>query len=866
MIKVLSFAKGILRLCSFCNCIAALPKAICMLILCACALNAAPQSKVLAEGSKSLQQAYNNLGVLLEKNKDSTISGKQLKKQLRSLNLATERYLSLPDSMLHAYAQLPAYSTIDSLLKNKVKTLSKRYVQSFLQLNQLNNHISQVKNLENDLSSLYKTDIRSMFSVNQKGFLTHDGFSAAYSGQAGQSLFGGNPYYINNRQLSDGISIANVPLSVVYSFQQFNDAALNSDHVINVQFDKDAFLDSYRKKLQGKLKPEDLIPKDALLESAVKSAELTMHNELSAVKEKYKDLSGEALKKVSSLKNVVTTNITSVREQILGSISLQSIADKERILREMELQMRSGVAVDSARMNILQREIAEEASSMEIFNSIAAHKKKWDSSGLVKKILADEQLRNLRFKELLSNPGSIRQLAGQYLQTGGIQKWLMMVNSLKGGRHATTLDKLSMNNFLSDGVSMEMQSGNKYLFVLFGRQQQFNSLYDAASFSPLQPQGNLAMGMRLGKGDLNGTHSHISIFSYNSQPPSGRSLVSNSLARSNLVLSLSNKFVSGPSTISVEVSHSSTRFKNESKSEISNLPGNETAQRRFADGLAMDVQYDANFEDIKLDLNVNALVTGRDYFNPGNAFLTQGLKQFDLGAQKSFFKNQLQLRMRNNWRQIDFAQLSSSKWRQNLLMLDARWQLNNGQYLGLQYQPMRSVKLDNGAKYTMGITDRLSAAFNFNKRTARFSYTNLLNLSHNRIDQSGGIYNNYKIQSSSVQLNSIQSIAFRKHVVYWNTLYSYVYTKSNTFYTNNVFNADAGFTYAIAKRMHASSGLNYYSVKGWHAVAGVRQTFTASLGQKLQVNVFVDWRTKIKETQYYYHEPLRADCSVRYIF
>lgn len=866
MTKVLSFAKGVLRLCSCCNCITALPKAFCVLILCACTVNSMSQSKVLAEESKNLQQAYNNLGILLEKNKDSVISGKQLKKQLRSLNLATEKYLNLPDSMLRAYAKLPAYSTIDSLLRNKAKAFSKKYVQSFLQLNQLNNHISQVKSLENELSSLYKTDIRSLFSANRKGFLTHEGFSAAYSGQAGQSLFGGSTYYINNAQLADGISINNIPLSVVYSFQQFNDVTFNSDHIFNVQFDKDAFLDSYRKKLQGKLKPEDLIPKDAVLESAVRSAELTLQNELNALKEQYKNVPDDVLKKASSIKDIVTADITNIREQILGSISPQSIADKERILRELELQMRSGIAVDSARMNNLQREIPGDKSSMEVFNSIEQHKKKWESSGLVKKIFADEQLRNLRFKELLSNPASIRQLAGQYLQTGGIEKWLMMVNSLKGGRHATTLDKLSMNNFLSDGISMEMQSGDKYLFVLFGRQQQFTSLYDAASFNPLQPQGNLAMGIRLGKGDLNGTHSHISIFSYNSQPLSGRRQVSNSLERSNLVLSLSNKLVSGPSTISVEVSHSSTRFKNESKGELVNQPGNEATQRSFADGLAMDVQYDANFEDIKLDLNINALVTGRDYFNPGNAFLTQGLKQFDLGAHKSFLKNQLQLRMRNNWRQIDFAQLSGSKWRQHQLMLDARWQLNNGKFVGLQYQPMRSVKLDNGAKYTMGVTDRLSASFNFNKRIGRFTYSNLANLSHNRIDQSGGIYNNYKIQSSSVQLNSVQSIAFAKHAVYWNTLFSYVYNKTNTFYSNNLFNTDAGFTYAIAKKMHASSGLNYYSVKGWHAVAGIRQTLSASLGQKLQLNVFVDWRTKIKETQYYYHEPLRADCSVRYIF
>lgn len=858
MTKVLSFAESVLRLCSCCTCTTVLSKAFCVLILCACTVNSMSQNKALAEGSKDLQQAYNNLGILLEKNKDSVISGKQLKQQLRKLNLATEKYLNLPDSMLRAYAKLPAYSTIDSLLRNKARSFSKKYVQSFLQLNQLNNHISQVKSLENELSSIYKTDIRSLFSVNRKGFLTHDGFSAAYSGQAGQSLFGGSTYYINNAQLADGISINNIPLSVVYSFQQFNDITFNSDHLFNVQFDKDAFLDSYRKKLQGKLKPEDLIPKDAVLESAVRSAELTLQNELNALKAQYKNVPDAVLKKASSIKDVVIADITSIREQILGNISPQSLADKERILRELQLQIRSGITVDSTRMNNLQREISEERSSLEIFNSIAQHKKKWESNGLVQKVLADEQLRNLKFKELLSNPGSIKQLASQYLQTGGIEKWLMMVNSLKGGRHATTLDKLSLNNFLSDGISMEMQSGSKYLFVLFGRQQQFNSLYDAASFNPLQPQGNLAMGIRLGTGDINGTHSHISIFSYNSK------LVSNSPERSNLVLSLSNKFVSGPSTIAVEVSHSSARFKNESKGDLINQPGNE--QHNFADGLAMDVQYDANFEDIKLDLNVNALVTGRDYFNPGNAFLTQGLKQFDLGAQKSFFKNQLQLRMRNNWRQIDFAQLSGSKWRQHQLMVDARWQLNNGKYLSLQYQPMRSVKLDNGAKHVMGITDRLSASLNFNKRIAGFTYSNLVNLSHNRIDQSGGIFNNYKIQSSSVQLNSVQSIAFRKHSVYWNTLYSYVYNKSNTFYTNDLFNADAGFTYAIAKKLHASSGLNYYSVKGWHAVAGIRQTLSASLGQKLQLNVFVDWRTKIKETQYYYHEPLRADCSVRYIF
>jgi hypothetical protein len=828
----------------------------------------AQDDKRLLDASKALQQSYNNLGVLLEKHKDTIIGSKQLRRQLKALNNATEQYFHLPDSMLSYYNRLPAYRSIDSVLRQKVTALPKKYVQSFLQLNKLDNHINQVKGLEQDLKSMYNADIRSLFTASYwQNMVRHNGFSANYSGQAGQSFFSGNTYWINNVQLADQVTINNVPLSMSYVYQQYVDIGFSDKHVWNAQFDKDAFLDNYRRKIQGKFKADDIVPKDMILETAIQSAESLLKKELDSLQWIYKDLAGGLSEKTASLKNITATDIDVIRHKLIGDASLEAIRDKERIVKELQFQLQAGQQADRERLNKLQEEITEQKAGFDIFNTIASHKKKWESSGLVKKIMADKNLRDVRFKELLNDPKSIKELAGKYFQLGGIEKWLMNVNSLRGGRQVSSLSSLSLNNFTSDGMSVEMQSGNKYLFVLMGRQQPFPSMYDAAAFTPLQPQGNLAMGVRIGTGALHGTHTHFSIFSYQNQPELAGKSLSNGIERFSMVMGLSNKLVSGPSIISVELSHAAMKFRNELKNELNTAdPSNGAYRQRFTEGLALDVAYESNFEDIGLDVSVNGSVIGHDYYNPGNAFLTQGLKQFSFSGKKSVYKNQLQVRVRNTWRQFDFAQTPGNKWRQNLLMFDARWQLGKGQYLGVQFQPVRSVKFDGPHKYKTGMTDRLSAEFNFQQRVRGIVYRNLINLSHNKNYYTGSIGRNYEMRSSAVQLNTIQSIALKGHVIYWNTLYSHVYPKSNTYYLNSIFNTDAGFTYTIAKKLQASSGLSYYSVKDWYALAGVRQTFSASLGEKLQLSVFVDYRKKIKESQYYYNEPLRADCSARYIF
>jgi hypothetical protein len=101
-----------------------------------------------------------------------------------------------------------------------------------------------------------------------KDMLSEHHFSISNEGVTDRNYFGNGYYYMNNFLVTGSVSVAKLPFKVQFLRQDYFSDRRSSTNTYQAQFDKDAFLDGYKKKLKETLKIDDLVPKDDLLENA----------------------------------------------------------------------------------------------------------------------------------------------------------------------------------------------------------------------------------------------------------------------------------------------------------------------------------------------------------------------------------------------------------------------------------------------------------------------------------------------------------------------------------------------------------------------------------------------------------------------
>ena len=705
-----------------------------------------------------------------------------------------------------------------------------------------------------------------------KKLLADHQVSVTEEGQIDRTYWGGGYYFLNKLQVDASVQVARIPLTVQFLHQDYLYPSLNYNNIFHASFDKETFLDRYRKQLKEKLDINKLVPKDDMLQLAKAAAEAAVKRELDSMKQEFAASFREQLPALDTIRELSTNNIGSVFQSLLGSNYNGAIKEKEAKLRQLTDQVQSGKINEQSIAAIppLRKEIAVYYKVLSYYQRYQTLVKQLDLTGIENKISAEGVARAEKFKAMLDNPSGLQQLAADHLQMSGLEKLFMYVQQMNMGQHTVSLSPLSLYNYQTSGVSMEIFKDNKYLFLLAGKERDLNSIYDRSYFS-IQPQDDhVATGVRVGRGGLKENHTHLSVFSFRQSKMSGGGNTFNMPVKSTLVLGLSNRFrISEESVIDVELSKSSATFKDA-------LYGNDTAGHRrsavseivnganFGQSLAVNVNYTGTFSDIGLNVNGNLSHVASAYYNPGAYFMPGGTKQAALSLRKSFFKNAFIINARGNLNEYAYSMLPGNKWRNSSYVLETRFKLNNAQQLSLKYLPVRRISITPGMHRLNNATDRFSAEMNFQQRFRRVFYRNTFNLTYN---QSRYVWYSDSLASlKAVTLSSLQTIMIGQQMIYWNVNYTYAHNPGGPVYLNSALTTDAGITYMLTKQISATSGINYSATQGFYKQAGLRQTFSATVNDHLQFNFFVDCRRNIALYQSYYDDLIRADWSVKYSF
>lgn len=707
-------------------------------------------------------------------------------------------------------------------------------------------------------------------ALTLKKILNNHKVSVVNEGQMERTYWGSGYHFLNTLEINGSVTVAKIPLSVMFMHQDYLNPSFTYRNVFRTNFDKETFLNNYRKKLKDKLDVDKLVPKDRSLQAAKKAAEKAVRNELDGMLQEYASEFREPLAAFDTIKDLSTNNIGNVFQSLVSQQYVSKMKEKEQQLQQLSTEAQSGKITErSQAIPGLKKEIAIYTKLLAFYQRYQAMKKKLDLVGLENRLNEEGLARMQQFDNMLDDPGSLQQLAGQYLQQSGLERFFMHVEQMNAGQHSVSLSPLSLYNYLNSGLSMEISKDNKYFFFLAGKEKDLNSLYDRSNFNALNQNDHVGMGVRMGRGSIKENHTHLSVFTFRQSKVTGAAQNFDMPRKNTLVLGLSNRFTIGEtSTVEMELSKSSTVF---TQAEY----GNDTAGRRksaisqmlntedFGSSLAMVLNYAGHFQEAGLNVGANYTHVSSAYTNPGSAFMMGGSKDAGLHVKKTFLKNKIQLQARGNLREYAYAMLPGRKWQNLSSLFETRFRFSNGQQASLKYQPIRSIRKIPGAKITTNSTNRLTAELSFQQRIRQTYYRNVVSTAYNA---SRYLLTDSLANLKSVTLSSLQNITIGRQLVYWNVTYTYAHNPGGPAYLNSVFNTDAGITYMLGGKVSATTGLNYSSAQNWYRQVGGRQTISANINSRMQVSLFVDYRQNIQQYDAYYDDLVRADWSFRYNF
>lgn len=682
----------------------------------------------------------------------------------------------------------------------------------------------------------------------------------------------GGTNYQNYLDINSVWSIAGIPVEVNLQSNYSTDILGAGQYSTAIRFDKDSYLRQLKQKMTGKVNPAELLNslEDPLLEFK-QNASLALNNEIKAINDKYDNVLDAG--KISFDNASFSPNgINELRKKITpGKENSERLREAERMVAAMRQKQNLSGEINSELLDSMNLILKQSGAEKELLAKVREHKKRWDSSGIFQKMNELESVKATKVNDMLNNPSFIRSNAGQMLSLNGLQKLFLNVNRLNIGRDVISLSPMSLQHFMHTGVSTEfINKASKTLMLVAGKQKDFNSIQDLSfNESLFSNAGNIRAG-RIGLGGGAKSQSQISVSSFNQTMGNGMNIQALAMQefRRVLVTTVSQQFNVGQNgTVNIDLSKSAVSYNGDMARTDSSAASKGNLSRMFSaddfwSNTAIYVKYVGEDNDKGLSYQFNFNKTANGYSNPGNGFLNGGSAEWGTRLRKQLLKKKMQIGLRANLRDYKFGLDNSARWRNVYVVLDARMKLKKGNSVTFRYQPNRMLKKEDGKNELVNLMDRLSLESNINRRFRKLRYNNYLTLAYQKNIFSMSA--DERVSNTSLQLNALQNFVIGKESFFANVNYNYSDNKSGYVYFNSSANIDAGYNYMLMKKIAASSGLVFASVRDWYSQFGARQTLSGQLNEKILIHFYIDVRRNTRVLETMWSRPVRGELTFSY--
>jgi hypothetical protein len=744
-------------------------------------------------------------------------------------------------------------------------------IQNFQKTQKVNDNLEELQKLKEitDSDHLINTIRDFNNSILKKPLLLKNS-ELYYTNQLMPSVIDTfHSYFYQDLSFSAAATISGVPFALQIHHQRFSDPFRIQENrsVVTTKFDRQEYITKLKSYIPEFNIGLSSLPTANIWKLAYEKGENLLKKEVAVILEKYHVGGSEWLE--YNMQNILQKDLQLFSKQILNPQYLQQINEAKAVYDQLQLQIKSGLAIDSNSFKNARKLIETHKAFSEVIDKVQEYKQKWEGSGFVQKLKEMDWQHMEKMKQLTANPSLLFTEAEKYAKFSGFQKLLIKFNQLNLGQSGTDQSKLTFNNFIANGITGNLMSKkNQYFSFIAGRQKDIVSLFDTQFGNPTTNFENNVIGITMGKGKRSGSHNHISMSYFKQQQANVHPFTISPPSRTSFAATFNNRIdFSKNSFIETEISKSAGGYQNEVSAVDSNRVStayfkNILSANSITDNLAFSVTYVGEYEEIGLQQRVHFRSTDNGYHNPGSPLLTRGTTEAGLDLRKSFLKQKISFAVKYDFRQFNFSEQYERKWQNHSYFIDGKIKLDKGQSVSFRYQPTKFVRIEDGVKANSNATEQLSANANFRTKIFKKTYTNMLGLMY----QKNSFLNSGSMNQSATSLlvTSLQAISIGSQLLSLNFLYNHASNNTGIVFLNSSFNCDGGISYILFKRISGSTSAGYNSVKNWYQQLSLRQSLSGQIGSKCQFSLFVDARRNIKLYQPLLYNLTRGELSFSY--
>lgn len=280
------------------------------------------------------------------------------------------------------------------------------------------------------------------------------------------------------------------------------------------------------------------------------------------------------------------------------------------------------------------------------------------------RLTAAQKAAQQKIASALQHPETAARIAPDLLHMSALQRFMMHVKELKVGSIGT------LSDVFMTGAAGSYLKGNKFMMLAVGKAKELG-IQDIGMQSATGNSAYAMQYLRMGRGDIGSKQTHVSVLNANAKPQMNSGFNTAVISRNVFVGSISKQCDLGSlGKIDIDLSKSSSQIGDAaavSKSAASHFMDDLWATA------AIGLAYSGDVRKWGLSQKMYMNYSGLGYVNPGSPFGSRGALQYGLMVRRNWLKNKAAATVRMDVRNQAISTLTDAQRRGIQFSADARY-------------------------------------------------------------------------------------------------------------------------------------------------------------------------------------------------
>lgn len=656
-----------------------------------------------------------------------------------------------------------------------------------------------------------------------------------YSANYGVSL-ASMPFNMGIRE-SNGIST--LDYTPFQNFYKFN-------------FDHQQYLETLRSKLLAKLSPEAILNSALMRVNTIRqNYEQQLQGEISHMQGEFSRQYQTALVLPAGATNLSASDMGALHTQLIpGSAVEKYQKDVVRLQNMIRNKDPKTLEKDTNYIRTLG-EVKKYEATEKIYGKIVEWKKRFEGNPLVKELRSQSSYSPGALKTYLTDPNNLGRVLDDQADLSTVQRLFYNITRLDLGQNPVQSGELSTQNVMNTGINTEFANKATSVGVIYGQNNSVNHWQQAGLTSQVTNEYSNLTGFKLGTGTGSPIDQSIAFNFFHFNGGTNGLTQPGSMASYLPVAPRQDGVISLHTGVQLGGTHSVTLDLSKSFGSFQQTVMGDSGAFKSPTGSVFNNAGKANYAGIlnytgevfKTDVKLYIKKVGLGYNNPGNALLRSGESQVGMGLSRKFLRQKLSVKYDGDYRRQVFDPSGNYIYTALSNKLQLGYKITRNDRIGMTYQRSDYRSEFYGQSPLGGVNSRLQLDGNYRFTIDGKRIINTTTLSRQEMSiplTVGGTYAN-----NSLLLTQTSSMMVGKDLLSL-TILDNRSDNTSYYFNTSLFSTEANYTYALAGMTRMSSCLGYYDNSGWNRQIGIRQQVSASIKEKVNMDIQVGYKKAVQ--------------------